>query len=210
MAKLVVDKKTGKKRKVDPARSKAATKAGTKRKGKKLAPSTRRKISKGVEKAVKSGKTAEGRRTVKKTSSALGKKIKKTEKIEKKVHKLEGKKTKRTIRADKGKRRGPYGLKMPSMAAEPKVKKAKTSKVGAKIKHTIKEEKKVGKIEGKKIRQTRSDKGKTRKPYKTRKSAAKAVKPVAKKVSKKAKPMAKKTTSKKVVRHAMKVTKKRK
>lgn len=63
MAKRVYDKKTGRKRRVDPKRSRIAKKAAKKRRGKRLSTATRRKISKGVRMARKRNRTKSGRKT---------------------------------------------------------------------------------------------------------------------------------------------------
>lgn len=61
---MIRDQKTGRLRRVDPKRSRAAKKAARKRRGKKLSISTKRAISKGVKKAIRTKRTASGRRTV--------------------------------------------------------------------------------------------------------------------------------------------------
>jgi hypothetical protein len=65
---MIRDKKTGRKRKVDPKKSRVAKKASRKRVGKKLKPATKAKIARGVKKANKTHKTKAGRRVVKSTA----------------------------------------------------------------------------------------------------------------------------------------------
>lgn len=66
--KMVRDKKTGRKRKVDPTKSRIAKRAAAKRRGKKLSGATRMKIRKGVARTVKTGRTKSGRRAIKKAA----------------------------------------------------------------------------------------------------------------------------------------------
>lgn len=69
---MVRDKKTGRKRKVDPVKSRAAKKGARKRGHKKESATTRRKIAKGVSRSNRTGKTASGRRVVKRKAAGRG------------------------------------------------------------------------------------------------------------------------------------------
>ncbi len=203
MAKIVIDKKTGKKRRVDPARSKAATKGARKRKGKHLSATTRRKISTEKKRTNKKGVTKTGRRVLKKKT--IGAKIKKTEKIEKKAGKIMGKKIKNTEK----KRRGPYKIKMPSMT--PMVVNTEKKKRGrpAKAKVEAVAPKKRGRPAKAKTETVAKKRGRPAK-IKTEKvaKAVKAVKKAGKKVIKTEKKVGKKAVKavKKVAKRAMKVT----
>jgi hypothetical protein len=66
---LTIDKKTGRKRRVDPKRSRAAKSAARKRKGKHLSVATKRKIALGEKKTARTGRTKTGRRVLKKTGT---------------------------------------------------------------------------------------------------------------------------------------------
>lgn len=66
MVRMIRDKKTGRKRKVDPTKSKIAKRAAMKRKGKPLKAATRLKIRKALKKVAKTGRTSSGRRAIKK------------------------------------------------------------------------------------------------------------------------------------------------
>lgn len=65
--KTVRDKSTGKLRKVDLEKSRTSRKAAASRKGKPLPAATKAKIKKSVTKALTSGRTAAGRKSLLKT-----------------------------------------------------------------------------------------------------------------------------------------------
>ena len=74
MARMAISRKTGKRHAVNAKRSKAAKRAAAHRKGKKLSQGHRTKISKGVKRAWKTGKTKHGRKTLFKNTLAALKK----------------------------------------------------------------------------------------------------------------------------------------
>lgn len=63
--KMVRDKKTGRKRRVDPTKSRKASVAARSRKGRPMKANVKLKISRAVRRTVKTGKTKAGRRVVK-------------------------------------------------------------------------------------------------------------------------------------------------
>jgi hypothetical protein len=79
---MVIDRKTGRKRRADPKRSRAAAKGARKRKGKHLTAATKRKIALGEKKTARTGRTKTGRRVLKKTgsASAVASKVKRVKK----------------------------------------------------------------------------------------------------------------------------------